>query len=341
MSTEISDLQGTTVLIVVPCLNEEEHIAGILRQFSDEARRINAILVVVDGGSNDRTVAIVKSICERESRVKLLHNPQRIQSSSINLAVSTFGRNASIIIRVDVHAVYPADYCSKLMAVQSEMGADSVVVSMIAKGNNCFQTAAAIAQNSRLGNGGAAHRTRSCGRFVDHGHHALMMLNAFRRVGGYDESFSHNEDAELDTRLRSAGYRIFLAADPTIIYLPRKTARALLNQYYNFGKGRAKNLLKHRSRPRVRQLIPILVTPAIALCLLQPWISFAGIPAAFWALLCLSYGFALGIRERSVCGCISGLAAMAMHAGFSAGFIGTFLRAYTFKGNFGGDGKIV
>ena len=33
-----------------------------------------------------------------------------------------------------------------------------------------------------------------------------MRIAAFRGVGGYDESFSHNEDAELDYRLRQAGY---------------------------------------------------------------------------------------------------------------------------------------
>ena len=39
------------------------------------------------------------------------------------------------------------------------------------------------------------------GHWADHGHHALMRISAFRAVGGYDESFSHNEDAELDYRL--------------------------------------------------------------------------------------------------------------------------------------------
>ena len=37
-----------------------------------------------------------------------------------------------------------------------------------------------------------------------------MRIAAFRAVGGYDESFSHNEDAELDYRLRQAGYRIWM-----------------------------------------------------------------------------------------------------------------------------------
>jgi hypothetical protein len=59
-----------------------------------------------------------------------------------------------------------------------------------------------------------AHRARGQGAFVDHGHHALMSIAAFRAVGGYDPDFAHNEDAELDHRLRAAGYDIWLTGAP-------------------------------------------------------------------------------------------------------------------------------
>ena len=88
--------------------------------------------------------------------------------------------------------------------------ADSVVVSMNAEGSACLQRAAAAAQNSLLGNGGSSHRIRSDGRWVDHGHHALMTTAAFKAVGGYDEAFSHNEDAELDVRLTKADFASIL-----------------------------------------------------------------------------------------------------------------------------------
>src|SRR2546421_453420 len=113
------------------------------------------------------------------------------------------------------------------LAAQRTTGADSVVVSMIAKGVTCSQMAAAAAQNSKLGNGGSAHRRKAQGRFVDHGHHALLDVNAFRLVGGYDESFSHNEDAELDFRLTAAGCRIYLCAGADITYYPRKRLLSL------------------------------------------------------------------------------------------------------------------
>jgi hypothetical protein len=75
------------------------------------------------------------------------------------------------------------------------------------------------------------------GAFVDHGHHALMEIAAFRAVGGYDPDFAHNEDAELDHRLRAAGYDIWLTGRTAITYFPRRALPALARQYFNFGRG--------------------------------------------------------------------------------------------------------
>ena len=92
---------------------------------------------------------------------------------------------------------------------------------MATMGFGAFQKATAFAQNSKLGNGGSPHRQGAKGHWTDHGHHALMRISAFRAVGGYDESFSHNEDAELDYRLRAAGYRIWMTDKTFMVYYPR------------------------------------------------------------------------------------------------------------------------
>jgi succinoglycan biosynthesis protein ExoA len=318
-----------SVVIVVPCLNEEEHIEQTLAQFMAEPAHTVCKIVVSDGGSTDRTVKIVEECARRDGRVVLLRNNRRIQSSALNRAVEQYGDLARFIVRVDAHADYPAGFCATLLAAQRMTGADSVVVSMIAKGVTCFQEAAAAAQNSRLGNGGSAHRKLAQGGFVDHGHHALMAVNAFRFVGGYDESFSHNEDAELDCRLIAAGFRIYLCAGADITYYPRKSLASLFKQYRSFGSGRAMTILKHRAKPKLRQLVPVMVGPAVVMALLWPLAPFLAIPAALWMTLCLTYGVVLGVRGNSKCACGAGIAAMLMHLGFSFGFISRMLRSTT------------
>ncbi|MET0219399.1 MAG: glycosyltransferase family 2 protein [Tardiphaga sp.] len=322
----LGDRGTCATIVVIPCLNEERYIENTLTRFMAEPREAVRKIVVADGGSTDRTLAIVAACAERDDRIAILDNERRIQSSGVNRAVERYGDLAPYLIRVDAHAGYPEAYCATLLRAQAESGAQSVVVSMIAQGTTCFQTAAAAAQNSRLGNGGSAHRTAAVGRFVDHGHHALMEVTAFRTVGGYDEAFSHNEDAELDARLSAAGARIYLCAGADITYYPRKDPVSLFKQYRNFGRGRAMNILKHRSRPKLRQLIPVAVGPALCLAVLSPLSPVFAFPALCWAAASLALGLVEGVRRRNLCAAAAGCAAMLMHLGFSTGFIVEMLR---------------
>ncbi|MDE2030487.1 MAG: succinoglycan biosynthesis protein exoa, partial [Alphaproteobacteria bacterium] len=198
-------------------------------------------------------------------------------------------------------------------------------------GTHGLQRAVAAAQNSRLGNGGSAHRAGhragQDGAWVDHGHHALMTVDAFRAVGGYDETFIHNEDAELDARLCRAGYRIWLTGAATLVYYPRRTPWALFRQYRGYGYGRARNLLKHPRWPKLRQMLPMLIAPAFLLALLWPLSNLFALPLLAWADICLFYGIGLGIRARSMTvAALSGIAAMIMHAAWSLGFWQALLR---------------
>jgi succinoglycan biosynthesis protein ExoA len=308
-------------LVVIPCLDEAEHLPGILDRLLVEAQQLDMMIVVVDGGSVDGSRDIIRRLQARVPRIALLDNPQRIQSAGVNLAVKRYGEGADFLIRMDAHADYPDQFCETLLTVQATTGADSVVTSTRAAGGTCFQRAVAAAQNSRLGNAGAAHRMPARDRWVDHGHHALMTMSAFRAVGGYDQTFSHNEDAELDMRLRAQGFRIFLSSEVPITYYPRRSPAALYRQFRMYGRGRARNLLKHRARPRLRQLLPLTVVPAIGLLPLAPIAPALALPALCWTVACLTHGLLIGLR-RDRCSCAAGLAAMIMHFAWSMGFLG-------------------
>jgi succinoglycan biosynthesis protein ExoA len=311
--------QKEQILVVVPCLNEERHIAQVLTNFATEAEHLDLKIVVADGGSTDQTLPIVRQLAANRTIV-LMNNPKRIQAAGINEAVRQHGQQAGFLIRADAHATYPANYCETLLNVQRRTLADSVVVSMHTEGSTCMERAAAAAQNSILGNGGAAHRNQGSDCWVEHGHHALFRMDAFKAVTGYDETFSHNEDAELDNRLSGAGFRIFLTSEAEVTYYPRGSLVGLFQQYFNIGRGRARNLLKHTRRVKLRHLVLAGVAPAICLALLTPVAAIFALPTIMWALTCSLYGLLLGMRLREPCAMASGIAAMMMQAGWSFGF---------------------
>jgi len=313
------------VLIVIPCLNEEAHLAALLINLLADSGA--ATIVVADGRSTDNSRLIVEELAAIHPRLHLLDNPARLQSAGVNLAVRCFGEGMRWLVRVDAHCGYPPQYAASLVRAAVAQGATSVVVPMITKGEGCFQRAAAAAQNSVLGNGGSSHRRLTTGRFIDHGHHALFDLALFSAVGGYDESFSHNEDAELDLRLMAAGGRIWLEPSLALTYWPRRAPGPLFRQYKGYGSGRARTLARHGTRMKLRQAAPLAVAPALALAAvglllvpLAPLALLLTLPALSWAGLCLGFGLLLGLRERSACVAGAGWAAIVMHSAWSFGF---------------------
>ncbi|USD43118.1 glycosyltransferase family 2 protein [Vibrio sp. SCSIO 43135] len=319
-----ADSTSWGVLVVIPCLNEEAYIQGIVEYCVDELADTPSTIVVADGGSKDRTLSILGDLTAKYSNVTILNNVKKIQSAGVNLAVKEYGASFEYFVRIDVHADYPQRYIQTLVEQAETQSADSVVVSMDTRGKRPIQSLIALAQNSALGNGGSGHRNaQASGQWVEHGHHALMKVQAFLNVGGYDESFSHNEDAELDARLTHQGFRIWLTNQTNLIYYPRSNFSALAKQYFGYGSGRCKNIIKHRTKPRLRQLVPVFVFPSAILALLSPvhWIFV--IPFLTWFSASLAAGLLVASKTNTSLGALKyaiALPAMTMHLAWSAGF---------------------
>jgi succinoglycan biosynthesis protein ExoA len=318
------------VVVVLPTLNEEAHIERALSTLLQSHSLPNVIYVVADGGSTDRTVKIVRGIAVSHKSLYVINNPRRSQAAAVNLVAFGMGMDADILIRCDAHAEYPPDFIQNLISSLERSQAASVVVCMDTVGQSPIERALAWTCNSIVGNGGAAHRAGIVSGFVDHGHHAAFDAVAFRSVRGYDEAFSHNEDAELDCRLRETGYQIYLDANLRIKYYPRSSLRALARQYYAYGRGRMRTVRRHPNSLRLRQvLVPLNATLLLVSCLglavghfvPRPFIYFlAAWPVTYTAVL-LGAALCFSIRHRTAEGLLALPVAMTMHLSWAFGMI--------------------
>jgi len=323
-------LSGDEILAVIPALNEADHIETCIRSLFEADDRIARVrFVVADGGSTDGTPDIVERLGRDFPNVVLLRNPKRLQAAAVNLAVSAHGEGREILVRCDAHSVYPKNFILDCADSLRSHEVESVVVPMDATGETCFQKANAFIVDTPLGSGGSTHRGGRISKLVDHGHHAAFLLSSFRQVGGYDETFSHNEDAEYDRRLRAEGGRIFLDADIRISYLPRATPSALARQYYNYGRGRARNFMKHGDRPGLRQMAPpVTLVSCVTGLALAPFFPLAlAAPAGYLALLVVA-SLAVAAKMKSPCGLLAGVASGIMHFSWSAGFIRQYVATW-------------
>jgi succinoglycan biosynthesis protein ExoA len=311
-----------TAAVIIPTLNEIAHIEGLLGHLLAEPAEVVGQILVADGGSTDGTREAVERIARDEPRVRLVDNPDRIQSAGVNRAVALADPRCDAIVRVDAHAGYPQGYAASLLASLEASRADTVVVRLVTRGFSCFQRAVAAAQNSRVGTGGSAHRMGLVSGFVDHGHHAAFRRAIFEGAGGYDTSFEANEDAELDARIRARGGRIWLDVVIPVTYYPRDTVRGLARQYFRYGSGRARTLLKHGERLRPRQMLPPVVLLAMAASLIGALVfpMLLIVPVAYASALLVA-ALAMAVEEQSACVLLAAPALATMHMAWGAGFL--------------------
>ena len=210
----------------------------------------------------------------------MIDNPERLQAAGLGKMVKAAA--GDIIVRMDVHCEYAPDYVSKCVAVLERTGADNVGGAQRAKAKSFFQRALCAALASPLGVGGAKYRSASAEGFVD-----TVFLGAFRRrvfetVGLWDPGAITNEDSELNQRILEAGGQIYLSREIVVHYFPRDSLQTLATQYYRYGRGRARTLLKLGTFSNVRPALPFFMVAGAATMVAVPRL-WPIAPAAFAA----------------------------------------------------------
>lgn len=273
------------VTIAMPAYNEEKYIEACIASVQAQDYPAHLIeILVADGRSTDRTREILARLAARDTRIQVIDNPARLQAAGLGQIVKQ--ATGDVIVRMDVHCEYAPDYVRKCIETLERTGADNVGGAQRAKARGLFQRALCAALASPLGMGGAKYRSPDAEGFVDTVFLGAFRRNVFETVGLWDPNAITNEDAELNQRILDAGGRIYLSRDIVVHYFPRDTFKALAKQYYKYGRGRARTLLKLGTFPTLRPLLPFLMTTgAVALVALPPLWPIAPAVFATYALV--------------------------------------------------------
>lgn len=245
------------ISIVIPCRNESAFIAEVLNNILNQDYENGKMEVwVVDGQSNDDTVAIVKSYTDKHPWIKLLSNPDMIVPFALNIAI----RNSSgkFVVRMDAHTVYASDYVSKIVATFKQTNADIVGGPMRAVGKTDFQKAVAYATSTKLGVGDSQFHDENFEGYVDSVYLGAWKKEIFEGVGYFDEQMKRNQDDEFHYRAKSLGKKIYLNPKIKSTYYPRDSFSKLLKQYFQYGLFKPLVLKKVKSGMKLRHLIPTL-----------------------------------------------------------------------------------
>jgi len=273
--------------VVMPCLNEEEAIGRAVESLADEYVRENGEILVVDGGSTDRTREVALALAEKYP-IRLLPNPGRLQSHGLNIGLRE--ARGRFIIRADAHCVYPPGYvrrCVEMLAREEVFNAGGV---MYPVGETAVQRAIARAMRHPLGVGDAKFHIGNYTGYAEGAYVGAFKREIFDLVGPYDPKAHPNEDSELNIRIVKSGRKIYLDGTLKVLYFPRASFGKLFRQYFKYGQGRCYTTLKHRRFTSLRQLVPPLFVLGLAAAFaLAPFFPVTLVhPAAYIAAVLLA-----------------------------------------------------
>ena len=268
------------ISVVAPMFNEAEHIAALVSDLAAQDFAGELELLVADGGSQDDSIEALRAACEQHGlEVTILANPERYVSHALNLCIRAAA--GDLIVRVDCHSRYPADYLRRCALAAEETGAANVGGVFLPAGRTPTERAVACAMDSPFG---GIHWTRQASAErveVDTVPYGAFRPAAFERAGLFDESLIRNQDDEFNLRLRLAGGRIVQDSSIRIEYIPRGSFAGVFRQYFEYGLWKPAVMRKHGRPTSARSLVPAaLVVSLVLLAALTPWLPIAG-----WLLL--------------------------------------------------------
>lgn len=233
--------------IVLPVRNEERHIAEVLNQLIEQDYPPDRLeILVMDGGSADRTLEIVAEYSKKNSLIRLLDNPEVLSSAARNLGAKQ--AKGEIVVYIDGHCQIPdKNLLKSIVSCFEKSGADCLGRAQpLISGNKKITQAIALARASAFGHNPDSFIYSNYEGFVDPTTcGAVYKKSVFEKVGFFDEDFDACEDVEFNYRVHKAGLKCYLAPGLAIKYFPRESLRALFKQMFRYGWGRFKLFSKH------------------------------------------------------------------------------------------------
>lgn len=264
----------TNVSVIIPTLNEELFIEACLQSVFAQTYPQDALdIMIIDGGSCDRTCECVSQIRQVHNNVRLIDNPQKIQSVAFNIGVKS--SDAPIVIRLDAHATYDENYIALCVRhlENKKYGNVGGKCSICHRHNSIIALTNATLNKIKFGIGGASFRVDNRSKEVD-----TVPFGAFRRdvideVGLMNKLLPRGEDNEYNCRIREAGYKIFF--DPQIVatYYARDTIKGCVKQMYANGVSIGSLLRYYRQAVGLRHIIPMLFVISIILLIILSIVS--------------------------------------------------------------------
>ena len=277
------------VTVIIAVKNEERTIAKVL----ESALNLDYPdyeIILVDGGSSDRTVSIAE-----QRQVKIISAKDLSAGQGRNVGIEH--ASGEIISFLDGDCYPRKDYLKNAVQLleQDAIGGVGGPVTSYSQAEYMPRTLLDVL-STFFANAGSTifSKDRRRGEVKNIGGIGVYRKEAIEKAGLYSERLRFCEDVDLNYRIKAAGFRILYSPDIVVEHDWKvRSFRSLFRHMLNYGKGRAIAGRKHRYL-----FSPVYAIPSIALlsllALLMMSALFGGI-FLFAVVLSLSAYFILAL----------------------------------------------
>ena len=265
----LSENSTPFIVSVVPTFNEEKYIERCIISLLNQTYPQDSHLIhILDGGSTDNTVKIVKSVIERHKgnpypKIILLENHNKFVPHARNLSLEDMPKSTDFVFEMIAHGYVPEDHLKSrvqdLLEIETEIGRK--VGGVGTKVLNDENTTSLVGRwvevtlTSLLGNSGGqfsqfkGRHPHKIPAFVLHRYTALI------DVDGWDERFVTNQDSDISMRLMKNGWPIWRSDTSHVRMTKRQSIPDFIQMCWRYGTWRRVNITTHKTRISLRELL--------------------------------------------------------------------------------------
>lgn len=260
-----SRLPAVSILLAVR--NEDEHLDECLRSIASLDYPVDELeIILIDGMSSDRTLEVIESWKRKDSRIRLLQNPQMIVSTGMNIGIAEASHD--LILWTSGHVILQPDHLRRCVDTMEKTDASAVGGVLRTEGHTTTGRINAAVLSSRFGIGNAPHRVATKSGWVPAVTMALYRKQAIVKVGGFDESLPRSQDNDLHDRMNGIGERSYLDVNIKPTYLCREAFGGFLNQAWTNGFWNVVITKTGRRGFHLRHFVPMIFVGVMVLLLL-------------------------------------------------------------------------
>jgi glycosyltransferase involved in cell wall biosynthesis len=223
------------VSLITTFRNEEEGIRTFLESIFSQSRLPDEI-IMVDGGSTDGTVSLVRRYLNRELPARLIVERGCNISRGRNVAISASSHE--LIAVTDAGCILDTNWLDELITPMERDPAIDVVAGSYMP--------AAIGLWERVTSAYLMPFPAVACREMPSGRSTGFRRRVWEEVGSYPEWLDHAEDSYFAALLRKRGFRFHFAPRASVRWRPRADVRGFFLQYFRYGIGDGRAGLSRR-----------------------------------------------------------------------------------------------